>query len=456
MNCEFNQPLSRRRLLQAGGIGSLGLALPGLLRGEDTQASAKSCIFIHQYGGLSQLDSWDMKPEAPQEIRGPYRPIKTATPGFQICELMPRLAKLSEQYAVIRSMTHKEAAHKPANSMLLAGRENPAIDDPSFGAMVAKLRPSKASIPDHVWLQKFGGGAAPEDHTYLTGGHLGMAYAPMLLGRKHDDNPATPGYRVRAFDTPEGITPGQLADRRRLLEAAQNLSPVGNAAEFDAFDTHQQRSIDLLNGRAAKDAFNLDRESARMRDRYGRNPLGQHLLLARRLIEAGTRLVNVAAWTGLGRGEKFVSVETWDMHGNADVGIFENGWNGLPFALPRTDQAVATLLEDLRERGLLDNTLVVLVGEFGRAPKISKGAKRIGRNHWPACYSAMLAGAGIRGGAVYGESDKHAGYVKTNPVTLPDFTATLFTALNIDPASRLSPDGFTIPASEGRAIEALF
>ncbi len=456
MNANSTSKLSRRRLLQAGGIGALGLALPELLRGEDKQASAKSCIFIHQYGGLSQLDSWDMKPEAPQEIRGPYRPIKTATPGFQICELMPRLAKLSEQYAVIRSMTHKVAEHKLANSMMLAGRENPAADDPSFGAMVAKLRPSKASIPDHVWLQKFGGGAAPPDHTYLTGGHLGMAYAPMLLGRNHDDNPATPGFRVRAFDTPESITPGQLADRRRLLEAAQQLSPVGGTAEFEAFDSHQQRSIDLLNGRAAKDAFNLDRESPRMRDRYGRNPLGQHLLLARRLVEAGTRLVNVAAWTGLGRGEKFVSVETWDMHGNADVGIFENGWNGLPFALPRTDQAVATLLEDLRERGLLDTTLVVLVGEFGRAPKISKGAKRIGRNHWPACYSAMLAGAGIRGGAVYGSSDKHAAYVKTNPVTLPDFTATLFTAMGINPASRLAPDGFTIPASEGRAIDALF
>ncbi len=456
MNANSSSNLSRRRLLQAGGIGALGLALPELLRGEDKRASAKSCIFIHQYGGLSQLDSWDMKPEAPQEIRGPYRPIKTATPGFQICELMPRLAKLSEQYAVIRSMTHKVAEHKLANSMMLAGRENPAADDPSFGAMVAKLRPSKASIPDHVWLQKFGGGAAPPDHTYLTGGHLGMAYAPMLLGRNHDDNPATPGFRVRAFDTPKDISPGQLADRRRLLEAAQQLSPVGGTAEFEAFDSHQQRSIDLLNGRAAKDAFNLERESPRMRDRYGRNPLGQHLLLARRLVEAGTRLVNVAAWTGLGRGEKFVSVETWDMHGNADVGIFENGWNGLPFALPRTDQAVATLLEDLRERGLLDTTLVVLIGEFGRAPKISKGAKRIGRNHWPACYSAMLAGAGIRGGAVYGASDKHAAYVKTNPVTLPDFTATLFTALGINPASRLAPDGFTIPASEGRAIDALF
>jgi hypothetical protein len=450
-----NNSLSRRRLLQAGGIGALGLSLPALLRAEDAGATAKSCIFIHQYGGLSQLDSWDMKPDAPQEIRGPYRPIRTATPGFQICELMPRLAKLSEQYAVIRSMTHKVAEHKLANSMLLAGRENPAADDPCFGAMVAKLRPSQASVPDHVWLQKFGGGAAPPDHTYLTGGHLGMAYAPMLLGRNHDDNPATPGFRVRAFDTPESVTPRQLHDRRALLAATQQLSPIGGTAEFATFDFHQQRSTDLLNGRAAKDAFNINREPARVRDRYGRNPLGQHLLLARRLVEAGTRLVNVAAWTGLGRGEKFVSVETWDMHGNADVGIFENGWNGLPFALPRTDQAVAALLEDLRERGLLDTTLVVLVGEFGRAPKISKGAKRIGRNHWPQCYSAMLAGAGIRGGAVFGASDKHAAYVKTNPVTLADFTATLFTALNIPPASRLGRDGFTIPASTGNPIEAL-
>ena len=191
------------------------------------------------------------------------------------------------------------------------------------------------------------------------------------------------------------------------------------------------------------------------RDRYGRNPLGQNLLLARRLIESGARLVSVVAWTGLAAGEKFVSVETWDMHGNADVGIFENGWNGLPFALPRTDQAVATLLEDLRDRGLLDSTLVVLVGEFGRTPVIRKGAKRIGRDHWPQCYSAMLAGARIRGGSVYGESDKVAAYVKTNPVTLEDFTATLFAAMDINPASRISPDGFTVPASTGNPIGGL-
>lgn len=166
-------------------------------------------------------------------------------------------------------------------------------------------------------------------------------------------------------------------------------------------------------------------------------------------------MVNVVAWTGLAPGEKFVSVETWDMHGNADVGIFDDGWNGLGWALPRADQAVATLLEDLRERGLLETTLVVLVGEFGRTPKISKGAKKIGRDHWPHCYSALLAGAGIAGGAVYGASDARAAYVHDNPVSLEDFTATLFTAMDIPAASRLSPDGFSLPASSGRPITEL-
>jgi len=457
-NHQSRQMLSRRQVLQVGGIGAMGLSLPGFLEAEKLQkggAPAKSCIFIHQYGGLSQLDSWDMKPDGPQEIRGPYKPIKTATPGFHICELMPNLARLSEEYAVIRSMTHTVSEHKKANSMLLAGNEQPAADDPSFGAMVTRLRPSNTSIPGHVWLQKFGGGAAPPDHTYLTGGHLGMEYAPLLIGEKHDDNPASPDFRVRAFDAKNGLSARQQRSRQDLLQDAQLLSPVGHRPEFESFEIHQRRAFELLHGQAARQAFEIEKEDERVRDRYGRNPLGQNLLLARRLIESGVRLVNVAAWTGLAPGEKFVSVETWDMHGNADVGIFEHGWNGLPFALPRADQAVATLIEDLRDRGLLDSTLVVLVGEFGRTPKISKGAKRIGRDHWPNCYSAMLAGGGIRGGSVYGESDKQAAYVKSNPVTLEDFTATLFAAMNINPASRLSRDGFTLPASSGNPIEAL-
>ncbi len=454
--------LTRRTAMQIGAIGAFGLSLEKLLASDDQASnkkssgqSPKSCIFIHQYGGLSQLDSWDMKPAAPSEIRGPYQSIETATPGFQVCELMPELAKISEKYAVIRSMTHHMSQHDKANSMLLAGRSKPAEDDPSFGAMVSKLSPSLESIPAHVWLQKYGGGSAPPEHTYLTGGHLGMAYAPMLIGESHDDNPASNDFRVRAFNTDESVSLKRLEERWQLLQTLQSFPQNKTSSAFESLDIYQQQSFDLLHSSDAKSAFEINQEKPATRDRYGRNPLGQNLLLARRLIESGVRLVNVVAWTGLAAGEKFVSLETWDMHGNANVGIFENGWNGLPFALPRTDIAVAALLEDLSERGLLDSTLVVLIGEFGRTPVISKGAKRVGRDHWPQCYSAMVAGAGIQGGTVYGESDSRAAYVKSSPVTLEDFTATLFQAMNINPASRLSPNGFTIPASPGIPIAEL-
>lgn len=459
---QFQHPVTRRTALQVGSIAACGLSLEKLLAAETLSsnqkrsgATPKSCIFIHQYGGLSQLDSWDMKPNAPKEIRGPYKSIATRTPGFQVCDLMPRLAQISEKYSVIRSMTHHMAQHDKANSMLLAGKTSPAENDPSFGAIVSKLSPAQGSIPAHVWLQKYGGGSMPPEHTYLTGGYLGMAYAPMLIGEKHDENPASSDFRVRAFDTNESVSMERLEERWRLLKSLQ-AGPVNNASPaFESMDIYQQQSFDLLHSDDAKSAFDINRELPATRDRYGRNPLGQNLLLARRLVESGVRLVNVVAWTGLAANEKFVSLETWDMHGNANVGIFENGWNGLPFALPRSDQAVATLLEDLSERGLLDSTLVVLVGEFGRTPVISKGAKRIGRDHWPNCYSAMVAGAGIRGGQVYGVSDSRAAYVKSNPVTLEDFTATLFQAMDINPAARLSPNGFTNPASNGEPITAL-
>ena len=184
--------------------------------------------------------------------------------------------------------------------------------------------------------------------------------------------------------------------------------------------------------------------------------MGIGLSIARRLVEAGVRLVNVVAWTGLAPSEKFVSVETWDMHGNAGIDIFANGWNGLGWALPKCDEAVSALLEDLSSRGLLESTLVVLVGEFGRTPAISRGSAAIGRDHWPHCYSAMLAGAGVRGGTIYGSSDSQAAYVKDHKVTPEDFAATLFHAMNIPPETRISPDGFTTPASTGQVIEELF
>lgn len=454
--------LSRRGLLEVGGLAPLGLGLSALLAGESPGSASdvrrpKSCIFIYQYGGLSQLDSWDMKPQGPEAIRGPYKPIATKVPGFQICELMPRLATLADRYCVIRSLTHSVPVHDVANRMLLAGQPLPSLDAPSFGSIFAKVRPSEAAIPSYVWLQKFGGGAMPPERTYLTGGLLGAAYSPLLIGAGHDDNPATPGYRVKALDGAGELPAERLQERqvlRRQLNA--NQSPLDQAPATRNFAKHHERAAELVTGRRAREAFDLDRESPETRDRYGRNPLGQNLLLARRLIEAGTGLVSVVAWTGLKPGEKFVSVETWDMHGNAGISIFADGWNGLGCALPRCDAAVAALLEDLSERGLLDSTLVALVGEFGRTPRISKGGSAIGRDHWPNCYSAMLAGAGLRGGAVYGESDHQAGYVKDKPVSLPDFTATCLAALDIPPETRISPDGFTLRASTGTPITALF
>src|SRR6476619_1871553 len=186
------------------------------------------------------------------------------------------------------------------------------------------------------------------------------------------------------------------------------------------------------------------------------HPMGQNLLMARRLVEAGVRLVSVVAWWGLAPGDKFLSVETWDMHGNAGIDIFGAGWNGLGWALPCCDQAVSALIEDLEQRGLLETTLVVLVGEFGRTPRISRGGSAIGRDHWSNCYSAMLAGAGVRGGAVHGASDSRGACVKDNPVSLENFTATLLQALDIPSHTNISPDGFSVRASTGRAIEDLF
>ena len=448
---------SRRRVLLGGAIPLLGLGLPRLLSAESpaspSRQSPKSCIFIYQYGGLSQLDSWDPKPLAASEVRGPYQPISTSVPGLQVGELMPRLAKLADRYAVIRSMSHSVPVHDVANKMLLAGHSLPTVDAPSFGAVVSKLRPSTASVPSHVWLQKFGGGAAPPEPAYLTGGFLGMAHSPLLIGTNHEEHPANPAFRVKAFDTAEGVSLERLHARRQLLDRVERPGSASLGAGHARF---RERAFDLLSGTQARSAFDIEGEPPYVRDRYGRHPLGQNLLLARRLVEAGVRLVNVVAWTGLAPTEKFVSIETWDMHGNAGIDIFANGWNGLGWALPKCDEAVSALLDDLDARGLLDTTLVVLVGEFGRTPKISRGAAAIGRDHWPNCYSAMVAGAGIKGGAVYGSSDTQAAYVKDRPVSPEDFAATLFHAMGIPPETRISPDGFTKPASTGQVIEELF
>jgi hypothetical protein len=449
------QPITRRRLLQLGGIGLLGLGLPDLLQARVAaglpRRSERSCIFIVQYGGASHLDSLDLKPDAPEEVRGPYRPIATNVPGIRVGELLPRLARLADRYCLIRSMSHRNPGHDGGMHVAMTGHSNPAPDDPYFGAVMARLRPAAGAVPPYVWIQNLAGDVQPR---YLTGGFLGPAYSPLRIGNDLD-NPSSPNFRVTAFDAPADVPAGRLRARHDLLAAVEpGASPLLGRPAAAGLRRFQEEAVELVTGPAARRAFDLDREPAALRDRYGRGPLGQNLLLARRLIEAGVRLVSVTAWTGLPPGEKFRNVQTWDMHGTgAGLGsIFGTGHFGLGWALPRLDESVAALLEDLDQRGLLAETLVVVVGEFGRSPRIS-GA---GRDHWPACYSALVAGAGIRGGAVHGRSDRQGAYVRDDPVSPEDFGATLFQALGADPATRLGADGFTRPASTGQPIQALF
>jgi hypothetical protein len=434
--------INRRRFLQIGGIGALGLGLPRLLRAAAPQSSAKSCIFIVQYGGASHIDSFDPKPGAPEGVRGPYKPIATSVPGVRLGELLPRLARSAGRFCLVRSMSHGNGGHDGGMHVCMTGHAAPREDTPYYGSVLAKLRPATRDVPSYVWVQNLAGDVQPH---YLTGGFLGAAYSPLRVGTDLD-TPAATGFRFTAFDPAKDVPVERLKRREQLLAS---VDPDGGSMR-----RFQEKAVDLITGPEARRAFDLDLEPPSLRDRYGRGPLGQNLLLARRLVEAGVRLVSVTAWTGLPPGETFRNVQTWDMHGNgAGLGsIFGTGHFGLGWALPRLDESVSALLEDLDDRGLLETTLVVVVGEFGRSPKISNA----GRDHWPACYSALLAGAGVRGGMVHGASDRTGAAVADAPVSPEDFGATLFHALGVPPETRLGADGFTRPASEGQPIPALF
>jgi hypothetical protein len=447
------ESVTRRQLIQLGGVGMLGLGLPQLLQASVARrSSAKSCIFLVQYGGCSHIDSFDLKPGAPDGIRGPYKPIATSVPGTQIGELLPRLAAQANRYCLIRSMSHSNGGHDGGMHVCMTGHSSPTVETPYFGSVMAKLRPATRNIPSYVWIQNLAGDVQPR---YLTGGFLGAAYSPLRVGQDLD-NPSAPTFRMTALDPAQEVSHERLFQRQELLETLEPAAaPCRQGAQAGNLKRFQERAVELITGPEARRAFDLTQEPAKARDRYGRHPLGQNALMARRLIEAGVRLVSVTAWTGVPEGQKFNNVQTWDMHGGGLGGIFGAGQHGLGWALPNVDQAVSALLEDLTQRGLLEDTLVVMVGEFGRTPTIAK-SDNPGRDHWPHCYSALLAGAGIRGGQVYGASDRTGGYVRDRPVSPEAFGATLFHALGVSPETRLGADGFTRPASLGQPILDLF
>ncbi len=457
--------INRRRLIQVGGVSLFGLGLPRLLRARDTggagrRGRAESCIFILLSGGLSQIDTLDPKPGAPSEIRGPYRPIDTSVPGVQVTEMLPRLATLADRYCLVRSMSHADTVHVSAAHTMLTGQPDgrPSNNSPFVGSLISKLRPSTNNLPSHIWLHntKTGTNKVPRYESGLN--LIGHQYGPLRIGHELD-NPATPGFRVSAFDAPDGVSDVRLQERFRTLEELELASGATWGTGGGGFQGYQQRALDLITGPQARRAFDLEREDERVRDRYGRHPLGQYLLMARRLIESGVRLVTVEGWPGLAPGETTPTVvQVWDMHDSyykPGETMYGDGPFGMSWSLPRLDQALSALLEDLHARGLLDETLVVVAGEFGRSPKF-EGEGR-GRGHWPNCYSVMLAGGGIRGGQVHGASDRQGAYLaRGRPISHEDFAATVYHALDISPETRYGADGFSFRVCPGEPAWELF
>jgi hypothetical protein len=436
--------ISRRELLEVGGLSLLGLSLPGLLRadaarqaaaatsrpataGDAPTPRADACILVFLNGGPSHIDMWDMKPDAVSDVRGEFKPIPTPVDGIQVCEHLPRLAKMARHYSLIRSAHHRVSnAHALAVYLALTGddRGDATVavgagqsDYPAVGSVLSRVRPCRPDMVPYVTLPfqtKEGAGGPPQPGFY--GGWLGRAWDPLLVLK----NPDAPDFAIPEL-MPSG-TDSRLALRRDLLRAVnRRLDGFGSDANMRALDAFQQRAVAMITSPETRRAFDIAREPAKTREAYGRNIYGQSLLLARRLVEAGCRMVTLS-WAPDANA-------TWDTHG----GNFARLKSDL---LPQLDACLASLLQDLHERGLLETTLVACMGEFGRTPRVNKAA---GRDHWPGCYSLLLAGGGIRGGQVFGSSDEIGGEPADNPVTPQDIIATLYTLLGIHPTLEL-PD----------------
>ncbi|MFO0865052.1 MAG: DUF1501 domain-containing protein [Gemmataceae bacterium] len=456
--------LSRRQMLQAGGLGALAMTSPGMVaagvsssQGLRGIAADRACIFVLLCGGPSHLDTWDLKPDAPDEIRGPYRPIATSVPGMRISELNTRLSTMTQHFTLVRSMTHvgNISNHFDAMHHLLSGQAGAPPDSPYLGSIYSRVRPADKNIANYVWLIRCVGDPVFCAPNIGNGGHLGSQHSPLFIGNANN-HAAMPNFRPPDELQP-AVEPERLSQRQSLLTSLGG--DRGNRASRDWDDIHG-RAFDLANGTVGRQVFELHRESDTVRRRYGMHPLGQNLLLARRLVEAGVGFVTVNGWTGQAPGQAGGGppASSWDMHGS-EMGMgnaFGNGSYGMGYCLPCLDEGLTALYTDLMERGLFERTMVVVMGEFGRTPRINQPTVSPGRQHWPNCWSAILAGGGIRGGAVVGETDRIGAYVKDRPVRVQDLGATIFHSLNVPGDLRLGRDGFTRPVSTGEPLLDLF
>lgn len=457
---------TRREWLRIGGLLGLGLASPPVATAAQRSLSgmgrAKSVILVYTSGGQSHVDTWDPKPNAPAEVRGEFASIATRVAGTRVCEHMPRLAQLANHFTIVRSVTHEDSDHGSATYLALTGQyhvrrsgnppPNPLTDLPTYGAIVQRVRPTErfpytavhingpAQIPERIAPGQFAG-------------FLGGGCEPLLLGDPTQENAAVGAMQARAE-----LPPVRQEARRSLLETLDGYSKQLQQ-DKPTLDMNAQyrKAYELLSSRQGRQAFDLAHEPAALRDRYGRFRAGQALLLARRLVEVGVPWITVV-WNHTNRGQDkdIYNTDTygWDTHND----IFGSLKNHL---LPRFDHSLAALLTDLHQRGLLDQTLVVCMGEFGRAPQIAVEPGFIGaypgRKHWPSVYSMMLAGAGVQRGGVFGASDRIGAYPQANPVGPWDVAATMFYALGIDPDGHyIDPNGRPLAITPGRPITGLF
>jgi hypothetical protein len=426
--------LSRRRALSVGGMGLLGLTMPRLLEAAKSEAltappvKAKSVVFLYQFGGPSHLETFDMKPEAPDGIRGLFGTIASSFPGLRVCEHLPETAKVMHKVTLIRSVHHEMKNHNSASYYALTGRA-PAVDDirlrdslelfPAYGSVVDRLSPLNNGLPTFVAYPYVirDGAITPGQHASF----LGKAHDPLLVTEDPNDR----NFKLPELSLPENLSPDRLANRRAMQQLINEQSRLLDySAQAQGLDAYYDRALSMLNSSKVREAFDLSKEPESVREAYGRTTYGQSCLLARRLVEAGVKFINVYFSNSIG-GQKTDS-GGWDTHGFNNTRMFPimQAWH-----FPMTEHTLPVFLNDLDERGLLDETLVVWMGEFGRTPKINDN---ISRDHWPQCYTILLAGGGVKRGYIHGASDRHGAYPDRDPVRPDDLAATMFHLLGIN------------------------
>jgi len=462
------QPFNRREALKLATGGYLGLNLGGLLGAQSAQAAEsngilgeakiRSCIVLFYYGGPSHLDTFDMKPDAPQEVRGEFKPISTSVPGIQVSEHLPHTAKVMHHVAVVRSMHHTNRLHDSASTETLTGRQSPQGDREEFapipqfypchGSTISYMRRDQQFEVPHAALPWVFHNVV--DTPCQGGGFLGSAYDPFRI----DGNPAKVNYSAEMFARPSDLSIQRLEQRKSLAQRLASDPALDRLPQSQQLKALYTKAIELMQSEAVARALRIEEEPQKVRERYGMYPdkapagkrrvhghqlRGQNVLLARRLVEAGVPFVNVYDYRQQG--------QNWDSHNQNFVEHKDR-------LLPAADKAYAALIEDLDERGLLESTLVVALGEFGRTPKINKNA---GRDHWPDCYSITLAGGGIRGGTVFGASDQLGAYPALDPVTPADLAATIFWRFGLNPRAEVHDQaGRPHRLADGKPIKQIF